>query len=122
MEVKSKIEAEQSIMGKNVKLIILHSSIHEKEHHHLFELDHVKRKIILSTNIAESSITIPDCIYVIDFCLTKQLNYNPKNMMEKLEIVWASKASLDQRTGRVGRVAPGFSFRLIPEEFYRGFQ
>lgn len=52
-----------------------------------------KRKIIIATNIAESSITIPDCVYEVDFCLTKEMRYNTRTSMEKLELCWASKAS-----------------------------
>lgn len=51
-------------------------------------------KIILATNIAESSITIPNCYVVFDFCLTKEINYNPSNGIEKLELSWSSKASV----------------------------
>ena len=50
-------------------------------------------KIILSTNIAESSVTLPDVAYVIDFCLEKQIRYNPISNMERLDLVWTSKAS-----------------------------
>ena len=52
-----------------------------------------QRKVIIATNIAESSITIPDCIYVIDFSLTKEMKYNARTSTEKLELCWASKAS-----------------------------
>jgi len=59
--------------------------------------------VILATNIAESSITIPNCFVVIDFCLTKEINYNPSNGIERLELSWASKASITQRAGRVSK-------------------
>lgn len=52
-----------------------------------------KRKVIVSTNIAESSITIPDVKYVIDFMLTKELNYDPMTKSESLNLSWVSKAS-----------------------------
>jgi len=55
-----------------------------------------ERKIIISTNIAESSITIPDTKYVIDFCLVKQLKHSTYNDTESLELTWSSKASCDQ--------------------------
>ncbi len=51
-------------------------------------------KIILATNIAESSITIPYCFVVFDFCLTKEINYNHSNGIERLELAWSSKASI----------------------------
>ena len=52
-----------------------------------------RRKVIVSTNIAESYITIPDVKYVIDFMLTKELNYDPMTKSESLNLSWVSKAS-----------------------------
>ena len=63
-----------------------------------------QRKIILSTNIAESSITIPDVEYVIDFCLTKILMADPETNYVSLKLHWADRNSLVQRKGRAGRV------------------
>lgn len=62
------------------------------------------RKIILATNIAESSITIPDIGYVIDFCLTKRLYTDPSTNYSCLRLEWADKNSCEQRKGRCGRV------------------
>ena len=59
-----------------------------------------KRKVILSTNIAESSITVPDVRYVIDFCLTKNLFCDPETSYPSLRLEWASKSSSDQRKGQ----------------------
>lgn len=50
-------------------------------------------KIILATNIAESSVTIPHCSHIIDFCLTKELKYDSKSGIERLLLNWASKSS-----------------------------
>ena len=55
-----------------------------------------QRKLIIGTNIAESSITIPDVDCVIDFCLTKENVYNSIRKSERLELNWASKASAKQ--------------------------
>eukprot|EP00727_Mastigamoeba_balamuthi_P011019 m51a1_g654 putative pre-mrna-splicing factor atp-dependent rna helicase dhx16-like (959) ;mRNA; r:218417-221394 len=70
------------------------------------------RKVVLATNIAETSITINGIVYVIDTGLCKQKSYNPKNGMESLLVQPVSKASAMQRAGRAGRVAPGKCFRL----------
>ena len=78
-----------------------------------------KRKVIIATNIAESSITIPDIKYVIDFMLTKELYYDPQTKSESLQLSWVSKASSKQRAGRAGRVADGLVFRLCLERFYK---
>ena len=77
------------------------------------------RKIILSTNIAESSVTVPDIIYVIDFCLVKQLVADPVTNFCSLRTEWAPKSSCIQRAGRVGRVNHGIVYRMITENFYR---
>lgn len=70
------------------------------------------RKVVLSTNIAETSVTIDGIIYVIDCGLCKQSSYNPRTGMESLIVTPISKASARQRAGRAGRVAPGKCFRL----------
>ncbi|XP_026469913.1 pre-mRNA-splicing factor ATP-dependent RNA helicase DHX16-like [Ctenocephalides felis] len=70
------------------------------------------RKVILATNIAETSLTIDNIIYVIDPGFAKQNNFNSRTGMESLMVVPISKASANQRAGRAGRVAAGKCFRL----------
>ena len=70
------------------------------------------RKLVLATNIAETSLTIDNIVYVIDPGFCKQNSFNPKTGMESLQVVAISKASADQRAGRAGRVKPGKCFRL----------
>lgn len=70
------------------------------------------RKIVLATNIAETSLTIDNIIYVIDCGFAKQTTFNPRTGMESLIVTPISKASANQRAGRAGRVAPGKCFRL----------
>lgn len=65
------------------------------------------RKVVLATNIAETSITIDGIIYVIDTGFVKMTSYNPKSGIESLIVTPVSKASANQRAGRAGRVAPG---------------
>ncbi|KAK5580489.1 hypothetical protein RB653_000508 [Dictyostelium firmibasis] len=71
------------------------------------------RKVVLATNIAETSLTIDGIIYVIDPGFCKQKMFNPRTGMESLVITPVSKASANQRKGRAGRVAPGKCFRLF---------
>ena len=68
--------------------------------------------MVLATNIAETSITIDNIIYVIDPGFAKQNSYNPRTGMESLIVTPVAKASANQRAGRAGRVAPGKCFRL----------
>ena len=76
------------------------------------------RKIVVATNIAESSITIDGIVYVVDPGFTKQKVFNPRGKMESLLINIISKENADQRAGRAGRTKPGKCFRLYTEESY----
>ncbi|KAK2636037.1 hypothetical protein Ddye_030829 [Dipteronia dyeriana] len=73
------------------------------------------RKVILATNIAETSVTIPGIKYVIDPGFVKARSYDPSKGMESLNVVPISKAQALQRSGRAGREGPGKCFRLYPE-------
>ncbi|CZS87912.1 probable pre-mRNA splicing protein PRP2 [Rhynchosporium graminicola] len=70
------------------------------------------RKVVLATNIAETSLTIDGIVYVIDPGFVKENNYNPATGMSQLVAVPCSRASANQRSGRAGRVGPGKCFRL----------
>ena len=73
------------------------------------------RKIVVSTNIAETSITIDGIVYVVDPGFSKQKVYNPRIRVESLLVSPISKASAQQRAGRAGRTRPGKCFRLYTE-------
>ncbi|XP_020549589.1 DExH-box ATP-dependent RNA helicase DExH1 isoform X2 [Sesamum indicum] len=73
------------------------------------------RKIVLATNIAESSITIDDVVYVVDCGKAKETSYDALNKLACLLPSWISKASAHQRRGRAGRVQPGVCYRLYPK-------
>ncbi|KAI9805354.1 MAG: hypothetical protein M1833_005807 [Piccolia ochrophora] len=70
------------------------------------------RKVVLATNIAETSLTIDGIVYVIDPGFVKENVYNPRTGMESLVVTPCSRASANQRSGRAGRVGPGKCFRL----------
>ncbi|CAH0715033.1 unnamed protein product, partial [Brenthis ino] len=74
------------------------------------------RKIVLSTNIAETSITIPDVVHVIDSGSFKENRIKEGTGTASLETVWVSKAGAKQRAGRAGRVQPGHCYRLYTKE------
>jgi ATP-dependent RNA helicase DDX35 len=77
------------------------------------------RKVVVATNVAETSVTIEGVVYVIDSCFAKQKAFDPERGMESLFVAPASKASTNQRAGRAGRVRPGKCFRLCTEIDYR---
>ncbi|KAJ8121618.1 hypothetical protein ONZ43_g1975 [Nemania bipapillata] len=77
------------------------------------------RKVILSTNIAEASVTIDGIVYVIDSGFVKLRAFDPRTGIESLTITPVSKASAAQRAGRAGRTKPGKCFRLFTEDAYQ---
>ncbi|KAI9912364.1 hypothetical protein PsorP6_005921 [Peronosclerospora sorghi] len=79
----------------------------------------VRRKVIVATTIAETSVTIEGVVFLIDGCFTKLAFYNPLTGVEALLTVPVSKASAKQRAGRAGRSRPGKCFRLCTYEHYR---
>ena len=74
-----------------------------------------QRKIVISTNMAETSITIDDCVFVIDAGRMKEKRFDPNKNMESLDTVWVSKANALQRKGRAGRVMEGYCFHLYTQ-------
>lgn len=78
-----------------------------------------KRKIVLSTNIAQTSMTIEGIRVVVDAGLSRRPRFNPQTGVSRLETVPVSKAAADQRAGRAGRLEPGVCFRLWPEQKMR---
>ncbi|WKY02430.1 hypothetical protein Q1695_016021 [Nippostrongylus brasiliensis] len=79
---------------------------------------HGTRKVVVATNIAEASVTIPGIAYVVDCGFVKLRAMNPDNGIETLMRLPISKSSAEQRAGRAGRIRPGKTFRLYPESQY----
>lgn len=113
---KDMILARTRGLGKRIGEIIIlpiYSSLPSDMQSKIFEpTPPGARKIILATNIAETSLTIDNIIYVVDSGLSKQTCFNPRTGMESLVVTPISKASANQRAGRAGRVAPGKCFRI----------
>lgn len=78
-----------------------------------------ERKIILSTNLAETSVTIDDCVYVIDSGKMKEKHFDSNRNMESLETVWVTQANAMQRKGRAGRVMPGVCIHLYTRHRFK---
>ena len=100
-------------------LIPLHSSLTSEEQQLVFSKPKKgQRKIVISTNLAETSITIDDCVFVIDVGRMKEKRFDPNKNMESLDTVWVSQANALQRKGRAGRVMAGFCFHLYTQFRY----
>jgi ATP-dependent RNA helicase DHX37/DHR1 len=77
-----------------------------------------ERLVVVATNVAETSLTIPGIKYVVDTGKQKAKNYNPATGVASYEIQWVSKASASQRAGRAGRTGPGHCYRLYSAAAY----
>jgi len=122
-QVLLSFEDETKKDDKNFWYILpLHSRITSEEQSRVFHPlpDSKKnyRKIILSTNIAESSLTVPDIVYIIDFCLHKEVKVDPNTNFCTLKLNWAPRSSCVQRKGRVGRVSEGIVYRMVSKHFF----
>ncbi|NWU62113.1 TDRD9 helicase, partial [Pterocles burchelli] len=106
-------------LNKRWQVYPLHSCVTSEEQNNVF-LAAVPgyRKVILSTNIAESSVTVPDVKYVIDFCLIRTLVCDEITNYQSLRLCWASKTNCNQRKGRAGRVSKGYCYRLVHKQFW----
>lgn len=111
MEINRALDALRSI--PNLHALPLHASLQSVEQRRVFpHAPSGKRKVIVATNVAETSITIDDIVAVIDTGRVKETSYDPQNNMSKLEEVWASLAACKQRRGRAGRVQAGKCYKL----------
>jgi ATP-dependent RNA helicase DHX57 len=111
MEISRTLDSLRSI--PNLHALPLHASLLSSEQRRVFpHAPHGKRKVIVATNVAETSITIDDIVAVVDTGRVKETSYDPQNNMRKLEEVWASRAACKQRRGRAGRVQAGKCYKL----------
>lgn len=125
-----KIKFEASELGNEVgelKIVPLYSTLPPAQQQRIFESapgprkqgGHPGRKVVVSTNIAETSLTIDGIVYVIDPGFSKQKIYNPRIRVESLLVSPISRASAQQRAGRAGRTRPGKCFRLYTEKAFK---
>ncbi|XP_058836204.1 probable ATP-dependent RNA helicase spindle-E [Topomyia yanbarensis] len=113
------MEQTQHKSETNLKLIKLHSTMPTEEQVEVFRRPAPgQRKVILSTNIAESSITVPDIKFVIDFCLQRLQYTESSTNFNSLRTQWASHSNCEQRRGRAGRVMDGRVYRLVTRRYY----
>ncbi|KAK3325689.1 P-loop containing nucleoside triphosphate hydrolase protein [Apodospora peruviana] len=97
----------------SLHVLPLHASLETKEQRKVFASPPPgKRKVVVATNVAETSITIDDIVAVIDSGRVKETSFDPQNNMRKLEETWASRAACKQRRGRAGRVQEGKCYKL----------
>ncbi len=107
---------EQSLTRDDVEVVALHGELSLAEQQSaLNPAEPGTRRIVLATNVAESSVTLPGIRAVVDSGLAREPRFDPNSGFTRLETVNISQASADQRTGRAGRVAEGTAYRLWPQ-------
>ena len=99
---------------RHTEVLPLYSRLSNQEQNRVFQ-SHRGRRLVLSTNVAETSLTVPGIRYVIDTGVARISRYSVRSKIQRLPIEPISQASANQRAGRCGRVAPGICCRLYDE-------
>ncbi|SFL09431.1 ATP-dependent helicase HrpB [Lysobacter sp. cf310] len=102
--------------ARGVDVLALHGELPVEQQSRVLQPDpDGRRRVVLATNVAESSVTLPGVRVVIDAGLAREPRYDPNSGFARLDVVAIAQASADQRAGRAGRVAEGWAYRLWPE-------
>jgi len=102
--------------ARGVDVLALHGELPVEQQSRVLQPDpDGRRRVVLATNVAESSVTLPGVRVVIDSGLAREPRYDPNSGFARLDVVAIAQASADQRAGRAGRVADGWAYRLWPE-------
>ncbi|NWS48869.1 DHX34 helicase, partial [Probosciger aterrimus] len=123
-EIGAVLEAAQAYAACTQRWIVLplHSTLSVAEQDKVFDVPPPGvRKCILSTNIAETSVTIDGVRFVLDSGKVKEMSYDPQGKLQRLQEFWISRASAEQRKGRAGRTGPGVCYRLYAKSDYDAF-
>ena len=102
-----------------LEILPLYARLSAAEQHRVFA-PHGNRRVVLATNVAETSLTVPGIRYVVDTGLARISRYSTRSKVQRLPIEPISQASARQRAGRCGRVAPGICIRLYAEDDFAG--
>ena len=116
-EIREAAEAlRKSTLRRNDEILPLFARLSHAEQHKIFHPSGAKRRIVLATNVAETSLTVPGIKYVIDTGLARVKRYSARAKVEQLHVEKISQAAACQRSGRCGRVSAGECIRLFSEE------
>jgi len=118
-EIRDTADALSKRNLKGVEILPLYARLSNSEQNRIFAA-HSQRRIVLSTNVAETSLTVPGIRYVIDPGTARISRYSYRTKVQRLPIEAISRASADQRKGRCGRVAAGVCIRLYSEDDFNG--
>ncbi|HZL33914.1 MAG TPA: ATP-dependent RNA helicase HrpA [Tepidisphaeraceae bacterium] len=116
-EIRETAEELRKHHPPGVDVLPLYARLGTQEQNRIFQ-PHGRPRIVLATNVAETSLTVPGIKYVVDPGAARISRYNPRNKVQRLLIEKISRASADQRKGRCGRVSEGICIRLYSQEDY----
>ncbi|BDZ44742.1 hypothetical protein GCM10025866_06510 [Naasia aerilata] len=117
-------DAEDAIRARNLpgtEVLPLYGRLSAAEQHRIFDTSRapgIRRRVVLATNVAETSITVPGIKYVVDGGTARISRYGARSKVQRLPIEPVSQASANQRAGRAGRTSDGIAIRLYSEEDY----
>src|SRR5258708_16049418 len=114
-EIREAAESLRKHHPDNTEILPLFSRLSAEEQDRVFERS-ARRRIVLATNVAETSLTVPGIHFVVDTGLARVRRYSPRQKIDQLRIEPVSQAAARQRAGRCGRVASGIAIRLYAEE------
>ncbi len=117
-EIRDTAEALAALALPDTELLPLYARLSAAEQHRVFQA-HPGRRIVLATNVAETSLTVPGILSVVDPGTARISRYSHRTKVQRLPIEPVSQASANQRAGRCGRVAPGVCIRLYSETDFR---
>ncbi|MFZ1411694.1 MAG: ATP-dependent RNA helicase HrpA [Micropruina sp.] len=118
-DIRDAAEAVEALQLPFTEVLPLYARLSAAEQHRVFSA-HTGRRVVLATNVAETSLTVPGIRYVVDPGFARISRYSARTKVQRLPIEPVSRASANQRSGRCGRVAPGICIRLYDEEDYLG--
>ena len=118
-EIRDTADALRGVVDDRTEVLPLYARLSAAEQHRVFA-PHAGRRIVLATNVAETSLTVPGIRYVVDPGTARISRYSTRTKVQRLPIEAISQASATQRAGRCGRVADGVCIRLYAEEDFAG--
>src|SRR5690606_36548615 len=114
-EIRETVEALRKHHPPGTEVLPLYARLSQAEQERIFRPQGSGRRVVLATNVAETSLTVPGIRYVVDSGLARVKRYSWRNKVEQLRIESISQASANQRAGRCGRIGPGVCVRLYDE-------
>ena len=116
-EIRDTADALAGLKLRDTEIVPLYARLSSAEQHRVFE-PHSGRRVVLATNVAETSLTVPGIRYVVDPGTARISRYSARLKVQRLPIEAISQASANQRSGRCGRVADGIAIRLYAQESF----